>query len=213
MPKAKPLSKAQILAAMAKTKSNMSAARYLHVSYQHYKKWAKNYDATEPGYDSLFDQHKNQCGKGIPKFLRGPKKMPAMVEIIEGRIAASSFDPNKLKYALIEQGHMVEECAVCGFKERRVLDYRIPLLLHFKDKNSNNYSLDNVQLLCYNHFYLQVGDIFNAKEVKQIETGTEYSGTTDTIEFEVDEYHLQRLKELGLGDDDDDDINQYISRI
>lgn len=213
MPKAKPLSKAQILAAMAKTKSNMSAARYLHVSYQHYKRWAKNYEATEPGYDSLFDQHKNQCGKGIPKFLRGPKKMPAMVEIIEGRIAASSFDPNKLKYALIEQGHMVEECAVCGFKERRVLDYRIPLLLHFKDKNSNNYSLDNVQLLCYNHFYLQVGDIFNAKEVKQIETGTEYSGTTDTIEFEVDEYHLQRLKELGLGDDDDDDINQYISRI
>ena len=213
MPQAKPLSKAQILAAMAKTKSNMSAARYLHVSYQHYKRWAKNYEATEPGYDSLFDQHKNQCGKGIPKFLRGPKKMPAMVEIIEGRIAASSFDPNKLKYALIEQGHMVEECAVCGFKERRVLDYRIPLLLHFKDKNSNNYSLDNVQLLCYNHFYLQVGDIFNAKEVKQIETGTEYSGTTDTIEFEVDEYHLQRLKELGLGDDDDDDINQYISRI
>lgn len=213
MPKAKPLSKAQILAAMAKTKSNMASARYLHVSYQHYKKWAKNYDATEPGYDSLFNQHKNQCGKGIPKFLRGPKKMPAMVEIIEGRIAASSFDPNKLKYALIEQGHMVEECAVCGFKERRVLDYRIPLLLHFKDKNSNNYSLDNVQLLCYNHFYLQVGDIFNSKEIKQIETGTEYSGTTDTIEFEVDEYHLQRLKELGLGDDDDDDINQYISRI
>ena len=79
MPKAKPLSKAQILAAMAKTKSNMASARYLHVSYQHYKKWAKNYDATEPGYDNLFDQHKNQCGKGIPKFLRGPKKMPAMV--------------------------------------------------------------------------------------------------------------------------------------
>ena len=59
MPKAKPLSKDMILAAMAKTKSNMSAARYLHVSYQHYKRYAKNYDATEPGYDSLFYQHKN----------------------------------------------------------------------------------------------------------------------------------------------------------
>ena len=154
MPKAKPLSKAQILAAMAKTKSNMSAARYLHVSYQHYKKWAKNYDATEPGYDSLFNQHKNQCGKGIPKFLRGPKKMPAMVEIIEGRIAASSFDPNKLKYALIEQGHMVEECAVCGFKERRVLDYRIPLLLHFKDKNDYNKVVERYLNYSYYYFYL-----------------------------------------------------------
>ena len=118
----------------------------------------------------------------------------------------------ELKYALIEQGHMVEECTVCKFNERRVLDYRIPLLLHFKDKNSNNYSLDNVQLLCYNHYFLTVGDVFSAKEEKQIETATEYFGTTDTIKFEVDDYHLQRLKELGL-DDDDDDVNQYISRI
>ena len=206
MPKAKPLSKAQIVAAQAKTLSNMAAARYLHVSYQHYKRYAKLYE--------LFDSHKNQMGKGIPKFLRGPKKMPHMVEIIEGRIAASSFDPNKLKYALIEQGYIMEECAVCKFNERRVLDYKIPLLLHFKDKNSNNYSLDNVQLLCYNHFYLQVGDIFNSKAIKQIETGTEQFGTTDTVKFEVDEYHMQRLKELGLGDDgDEDDINQYVSRI
>ena len=203
MPKPKPLSKEMIMAAQAKTKSNMAAARYLHVSYQHYKKWAKLY--------KLFDGHKNQAGKGIPKFLKGPKKMPHMLEIIEGRIAASSFDPNKLKYALIEQGYLLEECAVCSFKERRVLDYKMPLLLHFKDNNSNNYSLDNVQLLCYNHYFLTVGDIFNDKEVKQIESKQEHFGTTDKVEWEVDEYHLQRLKELGL--EDDDDVNQYISKI
>jgi hypothetical protein len=204
MPKAKPLSKEQILAAQAKTKSNMAAARYLHVSYQHYKKWAKLY--------KLFDGHKNQSGKGIPKFLKGPKKMPHMLEIIEGRIAASSFDPNKLKYALIEQGYLSEECAVCSFKERRVLDYKMPLLLHFQDNNSNNYSLDNVQLLCYNHYFLTVGDIFNDKDVKQIESKQEHFGTSEKVEWEVDDYHLQRLKELGL-DDDEDDVNQYISRI
>ena len=203
MPKAKPLSKEQIQAAQAKTKSNMAAARYLHVSYQHYKKWAKLY--------KLFDSHKNQAGKGIPKFLRGPKKMPHMLEIIEGRIAASSFDPNKLKYALIEQGYLLEECAICKFKERRVLDYKMPLLLHFKDNNSNNYSLDNVQLLCYNHYFLTVGDIFNNKDVKQIETKQEHFGTSDKIEWEVDDYHLQRLRELGL--EDEDEVNQYISRI
>jgi hypothetical protein len=205
MPKAKPLSKEQIVAAQAKTKSNMAAARYLHVSYQHYKKWAKLY--------KLFDGHKNQSGKGIPKILKGPKKMPHMLEIIEGRIAASSFDPNKLKYALIEQGYLSEECSICSFKERRVLDYKIPLLLHFKDNNSNNYSLDNVQLLCYNHYFLTVGDVFNAKDVKQIESKQEHFGTSEKVEWEVDDYHLQRLKELGLGDDDEDDINQYISRI
>ena len=203
MPKPKPLSKEQIVAAQAKTKSNMAAARYLHVSYQHYKRYAKMYD--------LFDSHKNQSGKGIPKFLKGPKKMPHMLEIIEGRIAASSFDPAKLKYALIEQGYLLEECAVCSFKERRVLDYKMPLLLHFKDNNSNNYSLDNVQLLCYNHYFLTVGDIFNDKDIKQMESKQEHFGTTDKIEWEVDDYHLQRLKELGL--DDEEDVNQYISRI
>ena len=203
MPKPKPLSKEQILAAQAKTKSNMAAARYLHVSYQHYKRYAKTYN--------LFDSHKNQSGKGIPKFLKGTKKMPHMLEIIEGRIAASSFDPNKLKYALIEQGYLLEECAVCSFKERRVMDYKMPLLLHFKDNNSNNYSLDNIQLLCYNHYFLTVGDIFNDKDIKQIETKQEHFGTTEKIEWEVDDYHLQRLKELGL--EDDDEVNQYISKI
>ena len=107
--KKKFLSKEQIVAAQGKTLSNMAAARYLHVSYQHYKKYAKMYN--------LFESHKNQAGKGVPKFLKGPKKMPHMIEIIEGRIAASSFNPNKLKYALIEQGYLLEECAVCGFKE------------------------------------------------------------------------------------------------
>ncbi len=204
MPKAKPLSKPMIVAAQAKTLSNMAAARYLHVSYQHYKKWAKLYN--------IFESHKNQSGKGVPKFLKGPKKMPHMIEIIEGRIAASHFNPNKLKYALIEQGYLPEECTVCKFNERRVLDYKMPLLLHFKDKNSNNYGLDNVQLLCYNHFYLQVGDIFNKNDEKQIESQTEHFGTSEKVEWEVDAYHLQRLRELGL-DDDIDDTNQYISRI
>jgi hypothetical protein len=89
----------------------------------------------------------------------------------------------------------------------------MPLLLHFKDKNSNNYSLDNIQLLCYNHYFLTVGDVFNTNDVKQIETQQEHYGTTETIEWEVDDYHLQRLKELGLADEDDDGVNQYISRI
>ena len=60
MPKAKPFGKEMILAAMAKTKSNKAAARYLNCSYIHYKMWAKRYDATVPGYANLFEQHKNQ---------------------------------------------------------------------------------------------------------------------------------------------------------
>jgi hypothetical protein len=205
MPKPKPLSKEMIVAAQAKTKSNMAAARYLHVSYQHYKRYAKMY--------KVFEGHKNQSGKGIPKFLKGTGKEPALLDIIEGRVSSAHFSPAKIKYRLIEEGYLLEQCSMCGFQERRVLDYKMPLLLHFKDNNKSNYTRDNIELLCYNHYFLTVGDIFTEKDVKQIESHQEHIGTTDKVEWEVDDYHLQRLKELGLDDDDDDNVNQYISRI
>jgi len=204
MPKPKPLSKEMIVAAQAKTKSNMAAARYLHVSYQHYKRYAKMY--------KVFEGHKNQSGKGIPKFLKGTGKEPALLDIIEGRVSSAHFSPAKIKYRLIEEGYLSEQCSMCGFQERRVLDYKMPLLLHFKDNNKSNYTRDNIELLCYNHYFLTVGDIFTEKDVKQIESHQEHNSTTDKVEWEVDDYHLQRLKELGLGDDDED-VNQYISRI
>lgn len=213
MPLPKPLSKAQILAAMGKTKSNMAAARYLHVSYIHYKKWAKNYDATEPGFENLFEQHKNESGKGIPKFIKGSKKEPALLDIIEGRISAAHFNPDKIKYRLIEEGYLAEECSVCKFKERRVLDYKIPLLLHFKDNNKLNYSQENIELLCYNHYFLQVGDVFTKTDEKQIEGHVPLYNTTDRVDWEADDYHLKRLKELGLDTEDEDDPHQYISRL
>ena len=205
MPKPKPLSKEMIVAAQAKTMSNMSAARYLHVSYQHYKRYAKLY--------GLFEGHKNQSGKGIPKFLKSKGKEPALLDIIEGRVSAAHFTPAKIKYRLIEAGYLLEQCSMCGFQERRVLDYKMPLLLHFKDNNKSNYSKENIELLCYNHYFLTVGDIFTEKDVKQIESHQEHHGTSEKIEFEVDDYHLQRLRELGLTDDDEDEVNQYISRI
>ena len=205
MPKPKPLSKEMIVAAQANTKSNMAAARYLHVSYQHYKRYAKMY--------KLFEGHKNQSGKGIPKFLKGTGKEPALLDIIEGRVSASHFSPAKIKYRLIEEGYLSEQCSMCGFQERRVLDYKMPLLLHFKDNNKSNYSRENIELLCYNHYFLTVGDIFTDKDVKQIESHQEHFGTTEKVEWEVDDYHLQRLRELGLDDEEEDDVNQYISRI
>ena len=211
MPSAKPLLKEQILAAMSQTLSNKAAARYLHVSYTHYKKWAKTYDATEEGYSNLFDQHLNQAGKGIPKFLRGQGKEPALLDIIEGRIDASSFAPDKIKYRLITEGYLKEECAICGFHERRVNDYKIPLLLNFKDKNKNNYRKENIELLCYNHYYLQIGDIFTEKQVKGIE---DHVPTYQSeVEWELDDYQRKQLEQLGLGDSDqDDDPYSLVSR-
>jgi len=207
MPKAKPLTKEMILAAMSQTKSNRAACRYLNVSYIHYKRWAKLYKSDT--HDNLFEQHKNQCGKGIPKFLRGKGKEPALIDIIEGRVDASSFSPDKIKYRLITEGHLLEECATCKFSERRVSDYKMPLLLHFKDNNKKNYRKENIELLCYNHYFLTVGDIFTNKQIKGIEDHKPVNQST--VEWELDDYQLQQLEKLGLSDTKNED--DYISRI
>ena len=102
---------------------------------------------------------------------------------------------------------------MCGFHERRVIDYRMPLLLNHKDRNKKNFKLDNIELLCYNCFYLTVSNILNAKDIEQVETNLQVFGTSDAIKWELDDYHLQRLKELGLGGDElEDDPNEFVSR-
>lgn len=211
MPKRRDLKKEEILAAMGKTKSNRAGARYLNCSYTHYKMWAKVYEATKPGYNNLFEQHLNPSGKGIPKFLKSTGKEPPLLDIIEGRTDASSFSPEKLKYRLITEGYLKEECACCGFKERRVSDYKIPILLNFKDGNKKNYKRDNIQFLCYNCYYLSIGDLFTNKQIESIEDHKPVS--KGEVNWELDDYQTQRLKELGLGSDDEDDDYDIISRI
>lgn len=210
MPAAKPFTKQQILGAMNKTKSVKAAARYLNCSYHHLKRWMKLYKDEESG-KTLFELHKNQCGKGIPKFLKGQGKEPALLDIIEGRIDPSSFSPEKIKYRLITEGHLDEECNHCKFSEHRVTDYKVPLILHFKDKNKQNYRKTNIQFLCYNCYFLFVDNVFTEKDIQQLEDHVPLYKTTDAIDFQLDDYHLQRLNELGLdgdkGDDSDDPYN------
>ena len=214
MPKAKPFGKEMILAAMAKTKSNKAATRYLNCSYIHYKMWAKRYDATVPGYANLFEQHKNQSGKGIPKFLSNgnPRKDFALLDLIEGRIDPSSFNPNKIKYRLLQEGYMKEECYSCGFHEHRLLDYKMPLLMHFKDGNKQHYRLENLEMLCYNCYFIQIGDIFSDKQLEGLEE--HLIKNESKVDWEVDDYTQQRLRELGLYEPKPvDDGSEFVSRL
>jgi len=215
MPSAKPLSKEVIINAMDKTKSVRGAARYLNCSYQHLKKWMKFYKDETSG-KTLFELHKNQSGKGVPKFLsHAPfgRKEPAILDIINGVLDPSNFNPEKIKYRMIEGGYLKEECYRCGFNERRVLDYKIPLLMHFKNGNKQNYTLENVEMLCYNCYYLSVGDLYTGKQIEAIEDHKPIN--KGHVDWEVDDYTQQRLKELGLYDSKpkDDDPYNLVSRL
>jgi len=209
MPAAKPISKDMCLTAMDKTKSVKAAARYLNCSYHHLKRYMKLYVDEESG-KSLFELHKNQQGKGIPKFLRASGKEPALLDIIEGRIDATSFSPDKLKYRLTTEGYLEECCGNCGFQEHRVTDHKVPLILHFKDKNKLNYRLENIQFLCYNCYFLFIGEVFSERDIIKLEDNKSVTKTTDAVDLQLDDYHLQRLRELGLdGENPTDDDDPY----
>ena len=213
MPLPKPLTKEQIVAAMGMTKSNRAASRWLNVSYIHYKKWAKLYKDETTG-KTLFEVHLNQEGKGIKKWIGNHGKTPPLQDLINGIIPMTNFSPTKIKKGLFEEGYLQEECTLCGFNERRITDYKIPLLLNFKDKNTKNYRLDNLQVLCYNHYFLTVADVFNTADISQIEDSVPKNNTSEAINCELDDYQLEQLKQLGLYDPPKiDDGSDLISRL
>jgi len=200
MPAAKTYSREDILRAMRFTKSNRAAARYLGCSYQHYKPYAKLFrlDESDPTSPTLFDAHKNQSGKGIPKFLPNRRKEPNVKFIFESGTGWESFTPEKIKSRGIAEGYFKEQCYHCGFNERRVTDYKIPLLLNFKDGNRNNYLLDNLELLCYNDYFLLIADPLTPDQVRHIEDNTQVKVVAH--EWDLDDAHLENMKALGLLD-------------
>ena len=201
--KAKPISKEMCLAAMAKTKSVKAAARYLNCSYQHLKPFMQSYIDEETG-KSLFELHKNQCGKGVPKFLAGKgslKNEPPIQRVLNGEIDSSHFSVEKLKYKLLGSGLIEDQCMSCGFSERRVVDGKMPVILHFKDGDRRHFVMTNIVLSCYNCYFLQYGRVFNESDLKSIEDNTPYSGRSEAFDMELDDYHRKRLDELGLFED------------
>lgn len=201
------LSKDDLLRAMKMTRSNRAAARYLHVSYNHYKKYAKVYK-NEDGI-TLLEAHKNQAGKGIPKFLSGKGKEPPIMDLIEGRVPVEHFDPKKIKQRIIFEALIEEKCAKCGFSERRVLDQKVPLVLNHKDGNKKNFQLDNLEFLCYNHAFLYATSPISDEQIEKMEDYIDKNG--EDFDWELDEHHIEHLKELGLYEEEKPG-EEFISR-
>ena len=200
----------QILKAQQNTLSNRSAARYLNCSYNTYKMYAKQYTDETTG-QTLFEKHLNPSGKNIPKFLPNKGKNPPLEDILSGKILPHSFSAEKIKTRLLTECILRSECYKCDFHERRPSDMRQPFLLNFKDTNKNNWSKNNLEILCYNCYYLTVGDIFSVKEQQHIED-TYHPTEASKPTWDLDGWQLDHFKDLGLIDDEDSD-EQYISRM
>ena len=202
------LTKEDIQRAMNVTRSNRAAARYLHVTYNTYKKYAKLYK-NEDGI-VLLEAHKNQEGKGIPKYANRKISEVPLEDIVEGRVPTEYLDVKEVKRRLIFEAYLEERCSHCGFSERRVHDTKVPVILNHKDGNKKNYHLDNLEFLCYNCSFLYASSAISEDEVEAQEDFVE---RRDTHDWEMDEHHIEHLKNLNLYKEDESKPGEeYISR-
>lgn len=198
MPRKKVISKEQILAANAKTNSGKAAARYLHISYDHYQKYAKMYKDNETG-KSLYEMQKNIGAKGVKRLNYNHHQQDAdyLQDIIDGEIEVHNFKLPRLKELLVSEGYLKNECKRCGFNQQRKLDNRPPLILHFKDGDRSNFRLYNIEFLCYNCYYIHVSDVFTDKDIESFEVGNPDLGDKGLYrDLDLNEFQLEQLQKL-----------------
>jgi hypothetical protein len=153
------LPESDIRYAIANTKSNAEAARFLKISFTTWKKYAKMYIDRDTG-KTLYDLHTNQAGKGIIKDSIKATSGPYPIDqILEGKFP--NYPTWKLRNRIFALNILPERCNSCGYDERRITDDTVPLLLDHIDGDECNHCIENLQMLCLNCYYQQVGNPCN----------------------------------------------------
>jgi hypothetical protein len=70
--------------------------------------------------------------------------------------------------------------------------------MNFKDGNKCNYLIDNVELLCYNCYFLYVGEVLTPDQIRDVETNQ--TTKTKSFEWDLDDAALDNMRALGLLD-------------
>lgn len=176
------LLESEILAAQSISKTEAEASRKLGVSFMTYRKYAKMYN--------LYGRVANAAGKGISKPVKNEDsgKYP-LNKILEGKFP--NYSTNRLKVRMIRGNRIEEKCNKCGFCERRISDNIMPLLLNYIDGNIKNKKRENIELLCYNCYFLHVNNPFGCRKTFKVSTPTE---TQDTPTLELSEQELDEIK-------------------
>ncbi len=154
------LLESEILAAQSISKTEAEAARKLGVSFMTYRKYAKMYN--------LYGRVANMAGKGISKAIKNEDggKYP-LNQILEGKFP--KYSTNRLKTRMLRSNRIEQKCNKCGFNERRISDGQTPLLLNYIDGNAKNKLRDNIELLCYNCYYLHVNNPFGCRKTFKLD--------------------------------------------
>ena len=143
--RSKPPSKGLVQDAIDKTLSMRQASKYIGVSYNTFKKYAKMYDLWVP-----------VSGKGIPHDSV-PVWGLKVKDLLDGQ--HPNYPHWKLQEKLIKHGYLIEKCNACGESRLRENDLKGPVLLDYLDNDPSNRHIDNLRLLCFNCYFLMKKDV------------------------------------------------------
>lgn len=210
------LSEQEVIDALTNATSVKEAARRLRVSYGTLKKYAKMYTDLNTG-KTLLEKFKNPAGKGISKSGEKLRDYYAPQKLFKEGQRSNPERISKLKQIIIEKAYLSLRCNKCGYHERRLTDMKPPLLLNFINKRSDDWRLENLELLCYNCYFLYITDPISNKTIKQIESQDFTSDIfRDKLQdfHQLDEVYLNHLKNLGLdGEGDVIDVDLQASEV
>lgn len=210
------LTEEEVLTALINTTSVKEAARSLRISYGTLKKYAKMYTDLNTG-QTLLEKFKNQSGRGIKKSGEKLRDYYAPQKLFKFGQKATPERIAKLKEIVIEKKYLTLRCNKCGYHERRLTDMKPPLLLNFINKRKVDWRLENLELLCYNCYFLYVSDPFKNETIKQVESQNINSEIfNDKLQdfHQLDEVYLNHLRDLGLeGSGDVIDVDLQASEV
>jgi hypothetical protein len=188
--------------AMANSRSNAEAARYLNVCITTYQKYAKAYIDTLTG-KSLWHLHMNIASKGIPKKWNTGQLKGDLDKMLTENQHNSPKRVAILKALLIKDGRLGYCCSACQYAEKRLTDMKVPLLISFSNGNRRDWRIENLKWLCYNCSFVLGLDYFSNRMIRDMESFTIHTPESHKeIQqfYDLDEFYMDHLDKLGLND-------------
>lgn len=136
----------------------------------------------------------------------------SIYDITTGMIKPKEWNPEVIKMELIRENLLKEECHYCGYNRRRLDNYQIPLMLINTNEIPNDFRLSGLKFSCYNCYYLNFGDIFTYDKEEYLDLHPrgilDKSKAVEQLQdaeiTNVDNYHLERLKQMGIDISEED---------
>jgi hypothetical protein len=92
-----------------------------------------------------------------------------LTHLLEFGLLGNKMPPSMVKDKLLDEGYLPKECMCCGFSGHRDSDAKYPLLLNFLDGKRSSWKKDNLEILCYNCYFIKVGDLMFKDQLEALE--------------------------------------------